>query len=148
MSKFSAAWNRDRFAGAVKLGVPGAGRVGERQRPHCRPRRVDRENGAADDLVAFTRQKYVPLGRPLSRAKVGIGSPLRTSVNPSAMTTLRRLSWRPPCRSIGPSGSDTAVHCSVTGWMADAVSGGDERRRGQRRQRRGIRRRQRRNADR
>ena len=92
MSKFSSAWNCDRFAGAVKLGVPGAG-----------PRPVIASVRTADHgesiapvapptiCVAFTLQKYVPLTRPLSRAKVGIGSPLRTSVNPSAMTTLKAL---------------------------------------------------------
>src|SRR3954465_9620726 len=92
MSKFSSAWNRDRFAGAVKLGVPGAGPSpvivsvrtadhGESINPIAPPTSCD----------ALTRQKYVPLDRPLSRVKVGIGSPLRTSVNPSAMTTLKAL---------------------------------------------------------
>ena len=36
--------------------------------------------------VSFTLQKYVPLGKPLTLAKVGIGVPLRSSVNPDAVT--------------------------------------------------------------
>src|SRR5690349_5745324 len=92
MSKFSSAWNRDKFAGAVKLGVPGAGPspviVSVRTADHGE----SIEPVAPPTIcVAFTRQKYVPLGRPLRRAKVGIGSPLRTSVNPSAMTTLKAV---------------------------------------------------------
>ena len=38
--------------------------------------------------VAFTRQKYVPFGRPLTRSCVGTGSPLRVSVKPDALTTV------------------------------------------------------------
>src|SRR5262245_16067462 len=90
MSKFSTAWNRDRFAGAVKLGVPGAGPspviVSVRTADHGES--ID-PTAPPTICVAFTRQKYVPLARPLSRANVGMGSPLRTSVNPSAMTTVK-----------------------------------------------------------
>src|SRR3954452_6011248 len=92
MSKSSSAWNRERFAGAVKLGVPGAGPSpvmvsvrtadhGESINPIAPPTSCD----------ALTRQKYVPLGRPLSRAKVAIGAPWPASVNQPAVTTGKGL---------------------------------------------------------
>src|SRR3954452_23165667 len=104
MSKSSSAWNRERFAGAVKLGVPGAGPSpvivsvrtadhGESINPIAPPTSCD----------ALTRQKYVPLDRPLSRAKVGIGSPLRTAVNPAAKTPVKVFGGA-ACPEVPPNG--------------------------------------------
>src|SRR3954462_6851040 len=89
MSKNSRTWNRDPFAGEVKLGVAGAG-----PRPVMVIVRTDDQAESTNPIapptftVVFTLQKYVPFGSPLTRVNVGIGVPFRSSVNPDAATTV------------------------------------------------------------
>src|SRR3954470_9373924 len=87
MSKNSRTWNWDPFAGAVMVGVAGAG-------PGpviVSVRTADQAESANPTVpptvtVVLTLQKYVPFGKPLTRANVGIGVPSRSSVNPEAAT--------------------------------------------------------------
>src|SRR5690349_10421966 len=74
MSKNSRTWNDVPLVGALKAGVPGAG-----PRPVTVKLRTTDHGESIDPVapptscVAFTRQKYVPFGRPLTLSWVAAG---------------------------------------------------------------------------